>query len=208
MKSLLKEYRFVLQFFGGSLLFYSFWLLVYENYLQPLGSFDWVLNRAIANQVAFYFSITGYTAKVVNFQIYPHLMYLDGEPIMSVDTPCNGLPMIYLFSSFIIIYSGPVLRKLAFVAFGIGVIHLLNLVRIIGLSYISIYSPDYFHFNHKYLFQIIVYSAIFSLWLFWILYGQNNNKPVKEGIKDFFALKFLPSFKQIKSQLSTQGNHA
>jgi len=191
MKKFVKENLFLIQFFGGGLLCYAIWYLGYENYLAPAGDFDWAFNRSIANQVAAYFSLWGYEAKVVSYQIYPHLMYLNNEPIMSVDTPCNGLPMIYLFSSFILVYAGPWKRKFGFIAFGVFTIHLLNIIRIIGLSYISIYSPDYFYFNHKYMFQIIVYSVILSFWLYWILYGQEEKTSLKSGIRQFITLKFL-----------------
>jgi len=163
MLNILKNHKEKIQLVLGAVLLYGLWHFGYEEYLaKNLGEtgLDWNFNRAIAWQTAAWFALFGYDIKVTSFQIYPHLMYLNGEPIISIDTPCNGIPMLYLFGSFVLVYPGPWKRKLVFIPAGLMVIHGLNLFRIIALSYISIYSSDYFYFNHKYLFQIIVYGLI------------------------------------------------
>jgi exosortase family protein XrtF len=176
------------------------WHFGYENYLAKNVSesgLDWNFNRMLTWQTAAWFSLIGYEAKVITFKIYPHLMYLDGAPIISVDTPCNGIPMLYLFASFILIYPGPLKRKLVFIPIGLLAIHSINVIRIILLSYISIYSSDYFYFNHKYLFQIIVYGLIISMWFYWVLYGQDIKTGWIQGLKDFIRLRFFSKLSQL-----------
>lgn len=197
MKNIIKFYQdntFVVQFIGGSLFFYLLWEIGYVHFLKPDGTFDWYLNRGLALQDAWYFSLWGFKTKVVNFSIYPHLIYLDGEPNLSVDTPCNGLPMMYLFSAFIAVYQGPLKRKIGIILFGVFTLYLLNMVRIIALSYISLLLPDYFYFNHKYAFQIIVYSYIGVLWVFWVFYGSNASISLKTGMKAFTSMSYVPFY--------------
>jgi exosortase family protein XrtF len=183
----------------GAMLLFALWHFGYEGYLAKDlsdSSFNWQFNRMLTNQTGFWFALLGYEVKVTSFQIYPHLMYLNGDPIISVDTPCNGLPMLYLFASFILVYPGPWKRKLIFIPAGLIIIHGINLIRIILLSYISLYSSDYFYFNHKYLFQIIVYGLVISMWLYWILYGQDLKISWFQGLKDFIRLRFFSRLSQ------------
>jgi exosortase family protein XrtF len=200
MLNILKNHKEKIQMVLGAVLLYGLWHFGYEEYLaKNLGEtgLDWNFNRGLAWQTAAWFAMFGYDANVTSFQIYPHLMYLNGEAIISIDTPCNGIPMLYLFGSFVLVYPGPWKRKLVFIPAGMMVIHGLNLIRIIALSYISIYSSDYFYFNHKYLFQIIVYGLILSLWFYWILYGQDLKTGWVQGLKDFIRLRFFSRLSQI-----------
>jgi len=200
MLQILKLHKDKIQLVFGGLALYALWHFGYENYLaldRGETGLDWHINRFLGLETATWFSMFGYETKVVNFQIYPHLMYLDNLPIISIDTACNGLPMLYLFSAFVLIYPGTWKRKAIFIPAGLLIIHLLNVVRIISLSYISIYSPDYFYFNHKYLFQIIVYALVITLWFFWVLYGRDPKVSWLQGFKEFVTLKFFKKLGQL-----------
>jgi exosortase family protein XrtF len=184
----------------SALILYAFWHFGYEEFLAKNVSstgIDWNFNRLLGYETAAWFSLFGYQTKVITYQIYPHLMYLNNNPIISIDTPCNGLPMLYLFASFIIAYPGTVKRKLIFIPSGLLIIHVLNILRIIFLSYISIYYSDYFYFNHKYAFQIIVYGVVISMWFYWILYGNDPEIKWVAGIKDFVRFRFFSRLNHI-----------
>jgi len=200
MLQIIKLHKDKIQLVVGSLALFCLWFYGYENFLaldKTNTGLDWQINRFLGLETAAWFSLFGYEAKVITYSIYPHLMYLDSLPIMSIDTPCNGLPILYLFAAFILVYPGTWKRKAVFIPVGLLVIHVLNMIRIISLSYISIYSPDYFDFNHKYLFQIIVYSLVFTLWFFWILYGRDPKMAWIQGFKEFVTLKFLKKLGQL-----------
>jgi exosortase family protein XrtF len=198
MFTILKDNKEKVQMLLAAVLLYCLWHFGYEMYLAKETRFDWILNRVLGMQTATWFTVFGaYDARVVNYSIYPHLMYLNGLPIISIDTPCNGLPMMYLFLSFIVVYPGPWKRKLAFILTGVAIIYILNLFRIIALSYISIYMKDYFYFNHKYAFQIIVYTVIILLWMYWIVYGRDRSIGWAKGFMDFIRFKFVSRLLQI-----------
>jgi len=197
MLPILKEHKEKFQMLGMAVLLYCIWHFGYELYLAKETRFDWTINRVLGMQTATWFTIFGgYDARVVNYSIYPHLMYLNALPIISIDTPCNGFPMIYLFCSFIIIYPAPLQRKIVFLLTGATMIYVLNLIRIITLSYISIYMEDYFYFNHKYAFQIIVYMTIISLWVYWVTYGSDKRVSWATGFLDFVKFKFVSKLLQ------------
>jgi len=104
---------------------------------------------------------------------------------------------MFLYAAFILVYPGSWRRKTWFVLGGLVFLHILNLSRIIGLSYLSYYAPGLFEFNHKFLFQIVVYSVTISIWLFYILYGSDEKIRIREGIREFFSLKVFNRITQI-----------
>ena len=81
---------------------------------------------------------------------------------------CSGLELFVLFFGFIFLMRGRLVDKLWFVPLGFIGILLLNVIRIVSLILIQVYKPEYLDFNHKYTFVIIVYGAIFGLWLLWV----------------------------------------
>ena len=197
MKSKFKE---TLRVLAGALILFVVWQFGYKNYLyqnQSESGLDWKLNRSLGEQAAFWFNMTGLEARVYANSTAPHIVSLNHIRVISIDTPCNGIPMMFLYAAFILVYPGSWQRKTWFVLGGLVFLHILNLCRIIGLSYLSFYAPGQFEFNHKYLFQIVVYSATISIWLFFILYGFDEKVKIREGIREFFSFKVFNRITQI-----------
>jgi exosortase family protein XrtF len=185
---------------AGALILFAVWQFGYKNYLyqnQSESGLDWRLNRSLGEQTAFWFNMTGLKARVYANSTAPHIVSLNHIRVISIDTPCNGIPMMFLYAAFILVYPGSWRRKTWFVLGGLVFLHILNLCRIIGLSYLSYYAPGQFEFNHKYLFQIVVYSATISIWLFFILYGFDEKVKIREGIREFFSVKVFNRVSQI-----------
>jgi exosortase family protein XrtF len=185
---------------AGALILFVVWQFGYKNYLyenQSESGLDWKLNRSLGEQAAFWFNMTGFEARVYANSTAPHIVSLNHIRVISIDTPCNGIPMMFLYAAFILVYPGSWRRKTWFVLGGLVFLHFLNLCRIIGLSYLSYYAPDFFEFNHKFLFQIVVYSVTISIWLFYILYGSDEKIRIREGIREFFSFKVFNRITQI-----------
>jgi exosortase family protein XrtF len=85
-----------------------------------------------------------------------------------IGEPCNGIKIFGLFSIFIISFKGELKRKILYISFGILVLHLLNILRISILTYISAINPFLLDFNHNVTFQLIIYGAMLCLWYIWI----------------------------------------
>jgi exosortase family protein XrtF len=185
---------------AGALLLFVVWQFGYKNYLyqnQSESGLDWRLNRSLGEQTAFWFNMIGLKARVYADSTAPHIVSLNHIRVISIDTPCNGIPMMFLYAAFILVYPGSWRRKTWFVLGGLVFLHILNLCRIIGLSYLSYYAPGLFEFNHKFLFQIVVYSVTISIWLFYILYGSDEKIRIREGIREFFSFKVFNRITQI-----------
>lgn len=171
---------------------YSLWHFGYEEYLSPNTKFDHRTSHFIAEQAAAIIGWFGHETAVVNWSIYPNLIVVDGKASVSVATQCNGLPMLFLFAGFLLAYPGPWRRKVWFIPAGILFIHLLNLARIIALSYlINTQSPLAFELNHKYIFQIVVYTVMGLLWVLWIAYLSNSEITVRSAFSKWIRLNFI-----------------
>jgi exosortase family protein XrtF len=92
-----------------------------------------------------------------------------GKPAVIVGDPCNGLVLYALFAGFVLAFPGGTWRrKLPFIAGGIVLIYLLNILRVGALALNHLYSYGTVDFNHHYTFSFIVYGCIFLLWILWV----------------------------------------
>ncbi|MCK5104368.1 MAG: archaeosortase/exosortase family protein, partial [Cyclobacteriaceae bacterium] len=96
------------------------------------------------------------------------MLVFAGHGSICIGTGCSGLELFLLFFGFILLMRGRLIDKLWFVPVGLLGILVLNIIRIVALSVIYYYKPEYLEFNHKYTFVIIVYGAIFGLWVLWV----------------------------------------
>ncbi len=87
---------------------------------------------------------------------------------VKIGPPCNGLNLMALYIGFLILIPGNIKQKLRFIALGILVIHVLNIIRVLALILLAYYAPQYLEFNHSYTFNLIIYLVIFFMWLKWI----------------------------------------
>jgi exosortase/archaeosortase family protein len=107
--------------------------------------------------------------------------------LVEINNGCNGLILMVLFFTFMVAFPGPWKKKLWYIPVGIFVIYLINCLRVIALTTNKMIqglvngeelfkkSPIWqkimdnsVDFNHKGTFLIIVYGAIFYLWMIWV----------------------------------------
>lgn len=155
-------------FLFKALILYILWYFVYELWLNPSGVVDsWIINNLV-HSGEFILTKLGYTLIPEPFlKENIRTLGIDGTHGLWIGDPCNGLTLFALFSGFVIAYPGPLKRKLWFIPLGILSIHLINLLRIIALVFITLYWPEYLELNHTYTFTILVYSYVFFLWMIW-----------------------------------------
>lgn len=99
---------------------------------------------------------------------YKSSIAIAGDGNLYVGDGCSGLELFLLFAGFILIMPGSMRNKLWFLPVGLALILALNIVRIVLLVLIHHYRPEWLYFNHKYTFVVIVYGAVFLLWMWWV----------------------------------------
>jgi exosortase/archaeosortase family protein len=89
---------------------------------------------------------------------------------ISIEMGCWAIDLMALFAGFIIACPGKILSKAWYIASGVVLIHILNIIRIASLCVVQSCCPKYLDFNHHILFKAIVYICIFIFWVIWIKY--------------------------------------
>lgn len=126
----------------------------------------WVLNQASRTHA--------YTAKemlhATNFEgeikIMPvSLIAKNGKKVVRIEDGCNGLELFLLYIGFILAMPAPWKRKLLFIPLGIVVIHVVNVLRCVGLCVLIQSWKEHFDLAHHYIFKMVIYGVIFALWV-------------------------------------------
>jgi exosortase family protein XrtF len=168
MAHLLKENKSLIRFLFICLFAYLTWAVLYNHWIGPDRRIDFWLSGIEAKEVIVLLKWMGYPiTQVIEFK-YKHIFYLHEQRLVALATSCNGLVLFPLFSCFIFATHGHWKRKIIYTVIGCILIYHVNILRIIGLLLVKIYSPESLEFNHKYTFTVLVYSFIFYLWYLWI----------------------------------------
>jgi len=89
----------------------------------------------------------------------------DGKHLLNIADDCNGLELFILYIGFILSMPATIKRKVVYLIGGVFIIHIVNLLRCVGLSALLMHWDRYFDLAHHYIFKIMVYSTIFILWV-------------------------------------------
>jgi exosortase family protein XrtF len=168
MFHLLKENKKLIRFLSICLMAYLIWVVFYNHWIGPDKRVDFWLSGMEAKEVILLLKWFGYPIEQMVENGYKHIFYFQGQRLVALATTCNGLVLFPLFSCFIFATQGHWKRKTIYVIIGCLLIYHVNILRIIGLLLVKIYSPESLDFNHKYTFTVFVYSFIFYLWYLWI----------------------------------------
>ncbi len=128
--------------------------------------------------------ISGWLLELIGYHAFVHFppgqqvgrIVVEGVAGVLIGSGCSGLELFVIFAGFILLFRGKAKNKLWFLPLGLLLILVLNIIRISALALILYYAPEYMDFNHKYTFVIMVYGAIFLLWLWWVNKFADNKK--------------------------------
>lgn len=171
----LKKNRFQ-WFVIKSVSLYGICYYLYEFVIKKYTRWDQLFVRKIINFCQFIFKKMGYDTFASRDVNDMQVMGIDGSNGVWVGGGCNGVTLMFLFAIFVIAYPGSVKNKLWYIPAGIVAVHAINIIRIIALSLIALYSPEYLDFNHTYTFTFIAYSFVFGLWMIWVNKFSNTTK--------------------------------
>jgi exosortase family protein XrtF len=94
--------------------------------------------------------------------------FYNGKYVSRIIEGCNALSVIILFISFVISFSGKLNNTIYFIISGSIIIHVLNITRI-ALLMVAFYNfPEANFILHDILFPLVIYGAVFILWIIWV----------------------------------------
>ena len=146
---------------------YLLWYFIYELWLLPNGTLDQWVTTNIVSVSAGILEILGY-----DFYATGRLIGLGESAGIYLVNGCSGISAIGLFIGFVVAYPGAWIPRTAFIFIGIGIIYLVNIIRIIVLTITQVQAPEMFAVTHDYSTTAIFYVVIFVLWMVWANFGD------------------------------------
>ena len=105
---------------------------------------------------------------IVGFPVFLNGTSLtSGKFVVDVSPACSGAVPSMIYLSAVFAYPADLRAKLVGSALGIGVIALVNLIRVVVLFLIGLFADQYFHDTHVYVAQALVVCIAVATWLFW-----------------------------------------
>lgn len=156
----------VVKFIATALGIFIVWYIIYEKWLLPDGRLDEWLSLNIIGVSAGIIKSLGFDVYTIN-----RIVGIGENSGVEVVDGCNGISAIGLFLGFIIAFPGPWKSRLSFSILGIGVIYIVNVIRIVTLTITKVKWPAFFNFTHDYSTTGIFYIVIFVLWMVWVNYN-------------------------------------
>ncbi|MGM0547081.1 MAG: exosortase X [Bacteroidota bacterium] len=149
---------------------YLLWYLVYELWLLPYGRLDEWLTTNIVAVSAGILDLAGY-----DFYAIGRLIGIEDSAGIYLVNGCSGISEIGLFIGLVIAYPGAWVPRIAFIFIGIGIIYLVNIIRIVVLAITQMQAPELFTVSNDYSTMAIFYIVIFMLWVIWANFGDNES---------------------------------
>ena len=162
---------FLLRFLGvfGSL------SLIYGAWVKSFGEKADTISWWIGYNLRFLFGPDKLQLSQSTIEPSVDITYL-GTTAVTLFEGCNGIAVMILFLAFVVAFKGKWLDLAWFAPLGLLVIHVFNLARLSILIVLAQQQSEFFHFVHKYLFTLIIYSAVFLLWVLWVKLAIRRNK--------------------------------
>jgi exosortase/archaeosortase family protein len=124
--------------------------------------------------------------KMLQYDItqYNEVIIIKGSAGVAVGPACVGFGLLFGFAGLIISYHGAIKSKLWFIAVGLLGIHTINILRIVILAIISKINNDWVDFNHKYVFNTIIYIFMFLMFTWWVRYVEKQEKASSTSLEN------------------------
>lgn len=154
MQKIGPEIIFILTFL---ILISTFFILYYStlNYFA-------FLKTDIADALAFSLTILGIGSTVQGEDV------LLSSFSLKIVEECTAVFASLIYVSCVLAYPTSLKNKLVGIGFGIPVIQIVNLARLVVLSLTGLYYPGIFEFVHAYIWQSIFVIFIIAIWLIWL----------------------------------------
>lgn len=149
---------------------YQFYLNGFKNSgLDPFST--WVMR-----QVDFLQNSLGYPSQMVEGKLEDETtwFFVSGKYVSRMVEGCNAVSVMILFLAFVFAFYERI-RTFVFGALGLVFLHIMNVLRIVGLNIVIVEVPDYSKIVHDYFFPAIIYGSVVVLWLIWIKFYALKN---------------------------------
>ncbi|MBS7333603.1 MAG: exosortase family protein XrtF [Weeksellaceae bacterium] len=167
----MKQYKplifFLIRFLGS----YILMILIYNWYLNqylPNGIPD-PFTKFSSDLAANGFNFLGFETKSIHYGQENFMRLLvEGKYASIVNEGCNAISVLIIFVAFILAFYTTFKQTFLYIIGSLILLFVMNIFRIILLTYIYRFHTEYSKMSHDYLFPAIIYGSIIFLWIVWI----------------------------------------
>ncbi len=95
-------------------------------------------------------------------------MWFESKSGLNVNSSCSGLKQFYQVLVLFVLFPGPWRHKLWFIPLSFFAMFATNIFRIVVLSLVQNWKPEYFEFIHTWVLRPFFYVVLFGLWIWWV----------------------------------------
>lgn len=117
--------------------------------------------------------------EITNYLYETTIYHPNGEGVRIV-WGCNGIKQSFIFAMIMLFARGPMKHKLWFIPLGLVCVYLINVSRLLFLTYIVRDYPESFEFWHGGVTKYGFYGLIFLMWVFWNDYLVSRFNDIKK----------------------------
>jgi len=95
-------------------------------------------------------------------------MWFENGHGIYVNSSCSGFKQFYQVLILFVLFPGPWKHKLWFIPVGFLAMFVANVFRIVVLSLLMAWRPEYWAFSHTWILRPFFYVVLFGLWIWWV----------------------------------------
>jgi exosortase/archaeosortase family protein len=149
---------------------YAAWLLIYDFVVLPDGRVDTWLSITSVKLAAAGLSFVGWEIETAG-----RFIACIGNRGVEIQNGCNGMDLLGLYAGFIIAYPGDLKKRAVFMAGGIGLLFITNVLRIAFFALSNLYFPQYWDPVHYYSSYVFFYPIVLTLWYLWTILSDHTD---------------------------------
>ncbi len=161
---------FLIKFFATYFILFAIYAVYLQNSQQKENGFKTAsITTKVAEQTVDFLEFIGYHADYLQHEKELSVkLLIENQYTARVIEGCNSISLIILFLSFIVAFAGSIKATVLFAFLGSVFIYIINILRIAFLTVMIYKYPNQQEFLHNIIFPIIIYGAIFLLWVLWV----------------------------------------
>jgi len=155
--------KLVFKFSGLIFIFYALWI---SSFFQE---------HIVGNTAIFYAKISGFILKLFNYPVLVSGDSLGANSFsISIKNGCDAIEAIAILFCGILVYPSTKMSKLKGIFYGLIILALLNIIRILSLFFIGIYIQPMFEIMHTGVWQVLF--IIFPIIIIFVWVNRNTSK--------------------------------
>jgi len=161
----LSEFKDIILFFLIITVFYVLFKY-FESAIDTNVVVSVIINFLVANLVTVCSVILNIFG--IHSSVYKDIINLPNGFSIQIQYGCTGFQQFLLIIALFLLFPGPWKKKAWFIPAALIGLHLLNIVRLVGLCVYFSYHTHNFQLIHHWIFRPFIYFMIFISWVIWV----------------------------------------